>query len=170
MAEEQYPKSKEEVMQAINEGWAELNTLLDSLTDEQLTQPGPDGGWSVKDHIAHMAVWEAGISALLRKEDRWQAMGVTLGQAEQPDWDEMNATIEAQHTDLSLDEVRDLFARSHQEMLDALEPLTYDELMLPYRHYDTASKSENPVGAYIAGNTWGHWAEHAGWIRGMNGE
>ncbi len=168
MAEPKYPMSKEEVVEFLARGRAELEAVLDSLTDEQLTRPGPDG-WAVTDHMVHLALWEAGIAALLGKADRWATMGLARDVVEANDEDTLNQIIQGQHAALSLDEVRALFAQAHRDLLAAIEPLTYEDLMRPYKYYDPESNSENPVGFYVAGNTWGHWEDHIRWIRALAG-
>ena len=52
-----------------------LENTLRLLSDEQMTKPGPSG-WSIKDHLAHLAVWEMGIAELLRRRPRFAAMQV----------------------------------------------------------------------------------------------
>ena len=45
------------LLQRIEASWASLDELTAELTQAQRTTAGPDG-WSVKDHLAHLALWD----------------------------------------------------------------------------------------------------------------
>lgn len=159
-------QTKPYMMDRMAETRRELESFVGSLTDEQLTRPGKDGGWSVKDHLAHLAMWEAGVAALLRREPRWEAMGLTRDFVSRSSEEEINAAIERRHKALSLAEVRQLFADSHQAMLDTLESLTTEDLHRPVNFYEPG-KNDRPVGGLVIGNTTDHYAEHLPWIRAI---
>ena len=44
-------------MRLEDESYAELDALLDSLTPQQMEEPGYTDRWSVKDLMAHLAAW-----------------------------------------------------------------------------------------------------------------
>jgi uncharacterized damage-inducible protein DinB len=48
----------EVIVARIAEGHKRLQNAIASLSDEQLQAPVLDGGWSVKDVLAHLAVWD----------------------------------------------------------------------------------------------------------------
>ena len=50
--------SKTEILRLIKEERKKLDTIIQELSHEQLTQPGVHGEWSIKDIIVHIAVWE----------------------------------------------------------------------------------------------------------------
>lgn len=163
--------SKAELLRRIAAGRREFDALIDSLNEQQLTRPGPEG-WSVKDHLAHLAMWEAGVAALLRREPRWEAMGVdaeTVARNYEGDDDEdgINAIIHRQTKGLSLAEVKELFARAQRELTDAVEVMAEEDFHKTYRAFqpDLPSDSGNPIWPVVVGNTYGHYAEHAEWIR-----
>src|SRR5690242_3764495 len=70
--------TKAEMSRRIITGYDALKQLLSTWTDEQLVTPGGPDGWSVKDHLAHLAVWERGEAAILRHEDQLKAMGLDI--------------------------------------------------------------------------------------------
>ncbi len=141
--------------------------LIDGLTEGQLTTPGPDGGWSIKDHLAHMAMWEIGVAALLRREHRWEAMGVSQEFVDVSTEEEINAAIEANHKHLSLAEARELFDFAHRDLLASLEDISDDELYQTYSYFQPWEGSDNgqPVINRILNNTRGHWEDHIPWIQ-----
>ena len=46
-----------ELLSRVEAARGELMTAIQGLTDEQMTTPALDG-WSVKDHLAHIAAWD----------------------------------------------------------------------------------------------------------------
>jgi hypothetical protein len=58
---------KRELCRAEDDGWNELNGLVESLTPGQMEEPGyyPDEGWSVKDLVGHLAAWMAEAAKIL---------------------------------------------------------------------------------------------------------
>ncbi len=47
----------ESLLQAYREMRGELLKVIDGLSDELMTEPSLDG-WSIKDHLAHLAFWD----------------------------------------------------------------------------------------------------------------
>jgi len=159
-------QTKAQLLSDIAASRAKFEALINSLSDAQLTQPGPDGGWSIKDHLAHLATWEAGVAALLRRQPRWAAMGLDETKVKSMSEEEINAAIEQNHKGLSLSEVKDLFARAHRDLVAAVESLKDNEL---YKgtNYFLPDGSGRSVIHLILGNTNGHWDEHTEWIHNL---
>jgi hypothetical protein len=67
--------NKVELVKQIEESRAELEAVVSRSSETQLTHM-TDNGWAGKDHLAHLAAWEAGIAALLQKQVRHEAMNV----------------------------------------------------------------------------------------------
>ncbi len=169
--EDQTPKTKAELLPRIERGKAALDTLIRSVPDQMLVTPGADG-WSIKDHLAHLASWQTSLAALLRCEPRYEAMGLDLEFVERSGIDEMNARIDAQNKKLSLDEVRARLESSYHAVLDALSALSDDDLRKTYSHYqpdEPGTDSGAPITGWIAGNTYEHYEEHMEWIRALLG-
>src|SRR5574341_1330797 len=155
------PKNKQEALVVMAREREALEKVIQGLTDAQLTAPGKDG-WSIRDHLMHIAVWEQGIVALLNRQSRYGAMGLSRDEWQSKDGDEMNALIHERTKARSLADVRAAFHDSHQQMLEVLNRLTEEDLLKPYSHYapEEPSDDKRPVFAWIAGNTFGHYAEH----------
>lgn len=62
-----------ELIEAIDSAWMELEGFLSTLTDE--TALRDDQGWSVADHVAHVAVWEDSVSILFDGRPRQWLLG-----------------------------------------------------------------------------------------------
>lgn len=158
------PNTKAGLIERMERERDKIEEFIGSLTDAQLTKPAADG-WTIKDFLAHMAQWEAGIVALLQKKPRWEAMGLTADFVSKSSETEINARLEELHKAMSLAEVKDLFAKAHRDMLSALQSLSDDDLMRPYSDYDPTSQNKNPIMNSILGNTSSHWFEHRQWLK-----
>lgn len=130
----------------------ELLSAIDGLGDEQMTEPSIDG-WSVKDHLAHIALWDdirAGevmrISA--GHDSAWRMTG-----EQDAAFNELGYAL---RRDLPLGQVRWELATSRQRLMDAIAAATP-------RGLDASLYGE-------AGLRSSHEAAHAGWIRRWRGE
>ena len=50
--------NRQQLLKKIDTPWAALGEAYAGLTEEQLTQPGVNGDWSVIDILAHVTAWE----------------------------------------------------------------------------------------------------------------
>jgi hypothetical protein len=170
MAEQRLPKAKVELLERIERARAALDETTGARSEAQLVAPGPFEGWSVKDHLAHLAAWEAGLAALLRKEHRYAAMGVADVDEEtalSSDADALNAIIHARTKDRSLADVRGALRDAQKRLLESLAALSDEDLRRTYSHYQTEEPGEDsgaPILRWIAGNSYDHYAEHQRWI------
>jgi uncharacterized protein (TIGR03083 family) len=164
---ENRPMNKQELLASIQKGWDDFNAFLATLTEEQITVPTDAGGWTAKDHVMHLAVWEDGINALLDKQSRHAHMGLDTETWESRDFDRMNAVIQQLHRDRSWPDVLKAFRDNHERLVKKVESLSDEDLARPYRYYQPDSTMDDPVVNRIAGNTFGHYAEHQPWIAAL---
>jgi hypothetical protein len=168
------PANKDEFLDQLERAWTELQATLDGFSDEQMTQRTDQVGWTVKDHLAHLVVWEEGITALLRREPRWEAMGVTTAQAEtrlEPmTEDELNQVMRDRMQGLSLAEVRERLRSAHEALESQVESMDGEELLRGYSHFapdEPGEETGSPVLGWVDGNSAAHYREHLPWIRGI---
>ncbi len=164
------PQDKAELLDRIDRARASLNEVIARLGDTQLVAPGPDGRWSVKDHLAHLAAWELGIAALLRRRPRFAAMQLDEQTYLNTDANGLNTIIHQQNQGRSLGEVRLVFREAQRELLTALDSLTDADLFKTYSSYQPDEPGEDsgaPIVGWIAGNTYEHYDEHRGWIEAL---
>jgi hypothetical protein len=158
-------RGKSELLPRIHHSRSALEETLSKLTEGQLVRPG-SSGWSIKDHLAHLATWESGIVELLQRRPRFAAMGVELAMSEGKGQDEINDLIYQQHAGLSLPQVMEKFRSVHRQLIDLLERLSDDDLYEPYASYvPIGDDRQDPVIYWIIGNTFGHYDEHHEYIR-----
>jgi len=162
------PRTKVDLLERIDRSFTRVELFVRSLTADQLTSPGPSG-WSIKDHLAHMAVWELGVVEHLNGRNRYAAMQVEEAASQGKSEEDINELIYRQNRGLTLSEVMDLFRRSHQEMVRTLETFGDADLVKPYDSFlpegGRGRGSQNPVLNTITGNTYEHFDEHLGWIQ-----
>ena len=155
---------KNSVMAPVDRGWRELNALIDSLGPSGLLLTGADG-WAVKDHLAHIAAWEASLDALFDGSDRAAAMGVAESEG---GTDALNDQIWKRNRDRTPDEALAYFRSTHEALVKRLATLSDADLALSYNHYQPNDPrdpaDDRPAVEWVAGNTWEHYAEHIQWI------
>lgn len=160
------PTTTAELLARIERSRRALDSVLSNLSDDQLTAPGPAGGWSVKDHLTHLTAWEAGIAALLRKKPRYEAMGIDAATFRN-DEDRLNAIIHEQKKERPLDDVRAAFTSTQREMAETISALSDEDLQRTYSYYqpdEPGEDSGDPIVGWITGNTCDHYDEHRGYI------
>jgi len=165
--------TKAELLADIERAWVALNTALDQLTETQMTTITDPQGWTVKDHIIHMAAWERSVVFFLQGKPRHAGLGVDEALYLSGSDDQINAAIFQQRKDLPLSGALALFRDVHQQLLNLLQPLTDAELHRPYRHYlpQEPGEGDGPLAInVIYGNSAGHFTEHLAWMEALVGK
>jgi hypothetical protein len=169
-----YATDKASILPRVERAWATLDGVVDGLSDEQMGRVGPDG-WTVKDHLAHLAGWNLSLAALLESRHRQGALG--LEGYSTTDWDGQNEVMQRRHRVLVADEVRALLLGSRLMVLRALDALSDAALVRPYREYQPQDErtghpltSDQPVVRWIIGSVVDHVQEHLGYIQPLIGE
>ena len=157
------PATVAELLENICSSRSALEALIDQLSEAQLLTPATDTGWSVKDQMAHIAIWESGIDGLLQRRSRFGAMGLDEADVATHDIDGLNDILIERSRRQSLAEVVTFFNDSHRQLMATLGALADEDLFNPYRHYEPdqlGDFTDRPVINWIAGNTYEHYAEH----------
>lgn len=163
--DKEVPFSKAELMKRIHQSFAELEDTIRSLDEAQLSRPGPSG-WAIKDHLTHLATWELGIAELLQRRSRFAAMQVQDAFDQGKSEDEINDLIFRRHAGKPAAEAKQMFHDAHTSLLQAIEPLSDEDLTQPYASYlpEGNQGPQKPVWYWIVGNTNGHFDEHRAYI------
>ena len=145
-------EDRDALLQHYRESREALLAAIHGLTDAQMTDPSIDG-WSVKDHLAHLALWDdiraSEVTRISAGHD--SAWCMTDEQAEA-----YNAIAYAARRDLPLAQVRWELATSRARLVDAIAAATP-------RGRDSSRYGEVGVRS-------GHEGEHTGWIKRWRGE
>lgn len=147
--------TKEDLQGQIEQEWQALASLLETLDEAQLGEPVLENGWSAKDVLAHIMSWEQYMI-------EWVGALVAGGEPERPfsgdDWiDRVNERVFNEHRSVPLAEVREAFARSHQEALAMVAELEPEVLFEPERFHWLQGA---PLWRMVAANTFWHYREH----------
>ena len=152
------PKTKAELLTAMQREHEALEQLCQSLTPEQMTKTSTITGYAIKDVLAHIYEWEqmclGWYEAGLRGENpHLPAPGFNWAQTPA-----LNQQIYEKHCHRSLDEVQKLFQNSYQQMLQTIQGISEEELFTPGRY---AWINKNAMGAYFVSATSSHydWAK-----------
>ena len=125
---------------------------LDGLSDEQMTEPSLDG-WSLKDHLAHIALWDEIRAAEVARISAGHASTWRMSGEQDELYNTMGYEL---RSGLSLAQVRWELATSRQALLDAIAAA--DERALDGSLYGEAGLVST------------HEVQHAGWIKRWRGE
>jgi hypothetical protein len=151
------PTTKTELLHEMQSGYTAFEALVASLSAEQLTAPGVNGEWSIKDILAHIAAWQARaahtLEAVSRNEKPWDEQSVTT----EEDMHLFNAKTFAANQALPLDQIWSDFRASYERLLAATEALSEADLFEPLRF---AWMDGNPLRRIVEDNTFGHYPEH----------
>jgi uncharacterized damage-inducible protein DinB len=157
------PESVAELLERVAAAWEALGDSIAGLSPDQLAQPGPQG-WAVKDHLAHVAVWERATTAVLQHRPQAEAFGLDQAALAQLDIDPLNDLIYQRHRDLSVDDVLELSRQAHASLLDNLRDLEDADLQKPMAAFGADPGDQRPLLEKIAGDTYAHYADHQAWI------
>ena len=158
--------TRENLLRQLELSWNELQTYLASLTEEQFTRPTDAAGWTAKDHIIHIAMWEKAGLAVLEGKSKRETLNITPEIWEQDD-DPINAVLQQRYHDLSLDEVMQALRHNHELTLKKLDTMTEADLLLPHNRYQPNSTDERPIIWWVIGDTINHYRDHLPWIRAI---
>jgi hypothetical protein len=153
--EERMTKSK--LMDLLQTAHAEWDSLLAQVGEERMAESGVAGDWSVKDIIAHVTWGEREILPVFR---RHELVGSELWDLPQ---NERNAAVFEQNRNRALQEVLAESRQVYGDLLQALAPLSDEDLNDPggYKDMPAVWQPWN----LISENTYEHYADHANDIR-----
>lgn len=143
-----------EAIEAARENW---DFVLGLVPEDQFEIVDPAMGWTVKDHLAHVAWHELEMVGLIE----------TMALEGSPWWllhtDQRNANIHEEFADVSLDDVFATADVAYTRLLEALKALEDEDLDDPSRFKNMPS--DWTPWRLIASNTYQHYIEHALTIR-----
>jgi hypothetical protein len=153
---------KTTLLDTIQTEHARFEALIAPLSESQLCSPSLEGQWSVKDIMAHIAVWEQICARWLEEFLR--------GETPQPS-ERMNSNnrIYLENRDRSLAEVWELFHAAHQQFLNQVNLLaqafTEEDLNASHKFAWTESWPGYSLISAIADNSYEHYQDHGQQIR-----
>jgi hypothetical protein len=160
------PTTTTELLARIDAGWAEISAYVAGLDERQLMTSGADG-WSVADHLGHLAAWECSIISLLRGQPRHEGLGVPES-AYLTGHDVVNALIQARTHAQPVATILTDWRTTHATLRSMIVDLADADLQRSYASYlpnEPGRRGQQPIVDRIIGNTYEHYAEHLPWMR-----
>ena len=140
---------KEELTKRIRADRARFDALVAGLDAARLVEPSLEGGWSVKDVLAHVSVWERLCTAWFAAAAR----GETPDRAEVRDVDGFNARSYRDAKDRPLADVLAESRLSHGAIVAVIEGMSEAELADEQRF-------GRPAWQMASANSDDHYREH----------
>lgn len=165
--ERSVPANKAEFLDAYHRAWNELDTLISTRSNAEMTGLVDAVGWNVRDHLAHLIDWERGMIGLLRQDRQQLATGVSLEAWESGDYDRQNEELRQKTLNDDPQDVIDRLKETNATLLAMVDALPEAMLLTPVRDYclDRASNPEEwSVLMVLHGDAGKHFAEHLPWI------
>jgi hypothetical protein len=154
--------SKARLLALIRTERKSLDAELAELDGDQMTKPGVQGRWSIKDLMAHITVWEQRMIEWLKQALRGEVprqlpIGMTW-----EDLDRWNEKTFLENRDRPLDEILAESDRSYRQAVRAVEMMPEEALIEPDYYVWRGGK---PLWEMVAANTYWHYQEHREAIR-----
>lgn len=151
------PKSTTDLLQRIEQEWAQLLAVLGQLTVEEVITPHADG-WTVKDHLAHLNHWQQWLLRHhIQGEPAKDVLQVDPVMLEEFEVDRINEVILQRNRTRTLDDVLHEFHETHAQVVKTLTQLPFDKLLQP-RYADDPER--RPLLLWVIGDTYEHYQEH----------
>lgn len=158
---EEYPQTVPDLLARMAAARGALEAVLAPLTEEELSRPAKDGGWSVKDHLFHLAAWMRKQLAVIDQQAAWTSMGIDE-QTYQAGLEPVNAALARRSQHMTAAEALDEFHKAYEAIARRIEQLTDADLRRVNNTQDPLDTRYLIEG--IASNTYEHDEEHRVWI------
>lgn len=157
-------RTKQDLIADTRDAANALARYVDLLPDEVWLEPADAAGWTIRDHVAHVAWWD--ISDVARMRDGI-AQPETLGISEAT-WskgiDAINERIRAKTDNASPDEVRALWRQSQDDLFALLESYPEKQYQAPAREVGFEDEGETRLIDVLPDLLGSHYRQHLGYI------
>ena len=160
------PASRAELHAEIDTAWSELDIFLAEVVEA--TPAAKDAnGWTVKDHVTHMAIWGDSVAVLFRGGYRHEALGISEDVYSTASFDEINEIIRQREGRIALSQAIRLLRDMHGELMRGVESLPDADLGRAVRDvFPLAPRTDDRfVADFIHENTAAHYSERLPWMR-----
>lgn len=162
-------KHNNQLSQSIDTDWARLEASLEGLNEQQLAQVCNEHGWSIKDHLAHIAQWEEILLMMFLGVSYEESMRIPWGKY--PIFNDVNEALRRQWVDFSPGFILNRLNRVHHHLMERLSPLTEEDLQTPVKQFFSSiwipEYEQRNMTEFIRAHTDTHYRDHAGWIEQM---
>ena len=162
------PMTKDRFLSTLRSERANWEMLLSEVDGSRMTQPGVAGEWSLKDVIAHVAVYEEWVSSVLEELMRGETKTLESAQPEDIDMEKRNARFFKENQHRPLQEVLAFSDEAYQHLLVVVQSLPEEELLTAspsFKPMLPAYWPDEPLWETIAGDSYEHYHHHIPDIR-----
>lgn len=135
-----------------------LEAVLERIPPPDMTAPGVAGEWSVKDILAHLAVWCSRAVTVVFQAERGQKPSLGVPDDSASDWAKVNAGDFAQQRDRPLDRILVDFRGAHTQLIKRLEAWSDESALFDRARYPSLRGAS--IADVIVANGAEHDAEH----------
>lgn len=155
---------------SLEAAWRDLQAFVAMVTPDQASKQD-QAGWSVKDHLAHLAAWEDSVVILFQGGRRHEALGIEEPFYAAGSFDEINEVIRARLEDTSIEEAIRNLEGAHHQLMGHLSTLSDADLKAKARQFfpQAPGNDDRSLASLLWDNTGGHFAEHLEWMRDLVG-
>ncbi|NIM92543.1 MAG: ClbS/DfsB family four-helix bundle protein [Anaerolineales bacterium] len=158
--------TKSTILESIKTERKRFDATLSALSNDQLIIPEFDRGWSVKDILIHIVVWEQRLIHRLEAIAQGEDSPSFPSDITSDDIDRLNKEDYEKHREDPLEDVVLQSQKSFQQVLEAVEAISEAALIDP----DRSTEGENhPLEELVAPDTYWHYREHREQIEGRFG-
>jgi hypothetical protein len=167
VVEEKMTKSR--LIEEIQLEHQRLEKTLSMISEEQMLLPDVIDGWTVKDILAHITVWEQRMIRWLEQAVRCDVPKMLPDGMTWDDLDQWNEQTYQKHRLRPLNEVLTEFEQIYPQALKAAQEVSEQDLVDPDR-FDW--RNGDPLWVMVAANTFWHYTEHEEsirvWLEGLS--
>lgn len=170
MTEPTPPASTAELLDWIDRGWRDLNAELDRLAGTPAAEARDHEGWTVADHLVHLAGWERSALVVLQGRPRYEGLEVPKETWDSGDEDAINVRAHELHGGIAFAAARERLNEAHAETVATVAELPIEALLKTVHEYVPGNPDDpdtRPAGRVIFANSGQHFTEHLGWIRAL---
>ena len=140
------------LLASMHAGYAAFEALLAPLSEAQMTIPGVNGVWSIKDNIAHISIWQQRLLDVLQAvKDGHPLPHIASNQTD----DEKNEQIYQENKSRKLTEVQAELRFGYQQLVDLVSTTFDEELNKPIDQLNGST-----MWSEVAGSTYEHYQDH----------
>jgi hypothetical protein len=121
--------TKQELISTVEAEHADLEKLIGTLGDEQMNEPNVVGEWSVKDLLAHLALWTARNITVVYQAEQGQKPAEIDAMFDH--YDALNAEDYEAQKDRPLDRILADLRGTHKQLVRRLSAWHEDDLSNP---------------------------------------
>jgi hypothetical protein len=163
------PTTKDELLEQMREARSIWVSVVSAIPDDVKVAPLLPNGWSVKDVISHVAIYEQWTAEQLDSPREARLPLEVLGHESLDITDELtedaiNAMIYEQFKDMALTDVLRFGDRAFQDLLVATEAIPEEQLTHPVAW----ANGQSPLEA-IPGQSYEHYHDHLRDVRALAG-